>query len=184
MPLANVDSPNGFALLRSGGQRAPVRRRRVVAAGRADPLMVGDAYSLDASGQASLAGGTDVAVTTVRGVVEGIILAPIAASPEGPVSQDYIPAADAGAIIGIEDLDAEFVAQITTIAAANIGMNVDLTNATASSVVLRQSRQELDGAVLDAADREFRVIELLDKPADNALGANARVVVKMRHVLA
>ena len=44
MPLANVNSPRGFTLFRSGGKREPKRVRREVAASRGTTLMIGDAY--------------------------------------------------------------------------------------------------------------------------------------------
>lgn len=183
MPLANVDSPFGFRLVFSSGTREPRRIQRVVPASRSLSIMIGDSYTLDSSGQALRAVGTEASASAVRGIVEGIALNPIAASPNGPVSQDYLPAADAGAIIGIEDNNAEFRAQITTIAVTDVGKRCQVVNNT-NDVTLRQSRQELDGATLSASDDdEFVVVSLLDSPADNAYGANAKVVVRMRHCL-
>lgn len=183
--LPNVDSPMGFMALYHGGRREPRRIQRTVLASRAQPLMPCDAYTL-ASGtdNASQAVGTEgEAASTVRGIVEGIELNPIAASPDGPVSQDYIPAADAGGIIGIEDSDCHFRVQATTFANTNLGFRANLVNGTPSTV-LRQSRQEIDGATLNASnDLEFLCIDIVQSPADNDYGANAKIDVQLRHVL-
>ena len=182
MPLANVDSPIGFYLLQPKGKKEPFTIRRQVAGSRSLSIMVGDAYTLDGSAQAERAEGTEGTPDTVRGIVMGIDLAPLPASAQGPVSQDYITAADAGAILGIEDESATFRVQITTIAVTDLGKNANLVNGT-NSTLLRQSRQELDGGTLATSDFEFRVQDLLQSPADNAFGAFAKVVAQLRHTL-
>lgn len=187
--LANVDSPIGFYLFQPAGTREPFRRRRTVAADRTNPLFIGDAYELTANtNNAYQADGTEGTPGTVRGIVEGIELAPLPASPQGPVSQDYIIAADAGEIIGIEDAEATFKVQITTFANTDIDKRADLVNAVSrGNVALRQSRQELDGATLHASnDLEFLVLDITNRGAgiDNDYGANAKVMCQLRHVLA
>ena len=144
-----------------------------MAAGRVKDLMIGDAYAVDVAGNATR---VTAAGNTLRGVVEGIDLRPIAASAQGPVSQDFIPAADAGAIIGIEDPEQEFIVQIDTFSAAtNVGVTAAVVDADGDQA-LRQSRQSI---VVDAVNQQMRIIELLNSPADNAAGAFARVVVRL-----
>ncbi len=180
MALANVNSPRGFQLLRASGLREPRRVKRHVLATRTFDLGIGDAYTLDGSMNAVQAIGTEGSIGTVRGIVEGIILAAIAASPNGPVSQDYIPAADAGDIIGIEDNNCDFLVQATLALATDFGQTADLVNFAVFNEPLRQSRQEIDSASVGAS-KNFIMIQLLDSPADNALGAFAKIVVRLRN---
>ncbi len=173
---ANVNSPQGFRLVRNAGAREPHRIRRAVLGDRESTLAVGDAYTLDSSNNAVRA----AANSTVRGIVEAIDLAPLAADPNGPVSQDYLPATAVGAIIGIEDGTAEFVVQISTIDADEVNAKFNLTDA-AADTALAQSRQQLDGG--SAGGSQFQVKGLLDSPADNAVGAYAKVICRMLTVL-
>lgn len=172
MPLANVNSARGFTLFRGGGKREPRRVTRDVSASRGTTLMIGDAY-VDA-GDGTVTRSTSNA-DTIIGIVEGIVLNPIAGSPQDSASQDYIPAADAGSIIGIEDQDAEFVVQADTVAIpGDIGSSFELVDA-AGSVPLRQSRQSVT-----KGGAQFMLSSLLDNPADNAAGAFAKVIVRLR----
>ena len=178
MPLANVNSPRGFTLYQPGGKREVKRIERHVLASRGSDLMVGDAYTLDSGNNASKATAGD----PVYGIVEGIQVAPIAASPQGPVSQDYIPAADSGDIIGIEDPDAVFNVQVTTIDITTQGnAKANLLDAPGSEA-LRRSRQEIDGGTLGAGT-QFQVLGLVPSPADNASGAFAQIMVRMLQTL-
>lgn len=177
MPIANVNAPRGFSLLRQGGKAEAKRIRRAAASGRDKDLMIGDAYTLDVDGSALR---LEVATDPMNGIVEGIDLNPIAASPQGPVSQDYIPAADAGAIIGIEDPDALFRVMITTIdTTMDIGKSAAIVDVDGSQA-LRRSRQSI---VLDGTNKQVTILELLDSPADNASGAFAQVVVRLLQTL-
>lgn len=145
--------------------------RRPVLGARAKDLMVGDAYTLDAAGTASRATANS---DTIKGIVLGIDLNPIAASPQGPVSQDFVPATEAGAILGCEDNDAEYEVMIDTfVAAADILGNCELVDADGDTT-LAQSRQSIK-----RGNAQFRLIELKDSPADNAAGAFARVIVRL-----
>ena len=175
MALANVDSPNGFRPYKWGGKGFVKRVRRVVASGRSKDLMVGDAYKLDSSGQASRATADD---DVIRGIVETIDLAP--KSGEGPESQDYIPAADAGAIVGIEDPDVLFEVQSTTAAVTDIGKDVDISDADGNTT-LAQSRQQVLGSSLGSGD-QFRFMEPIDRP-DNSYGAFCRIAVRLLQTL-
>jgi len=167
MPLANQDTPFGFKLYRSS-KVGVHRQNRTASAGRAKDLMVGDAYK-DAGD------GTVVRATanndTILGIVEGIKVNPIAASPQGPVSQDYIPAADAGEIIGIEDKDAEYMVQIDDSTGEAPGTAVGLVDADGSQL-FRQSRQ-----TVATAGTQFTVTEIPLR-ADNQAGLLAKIIVR------
>ena len=185
MALANVDSPIGFYPYALNANREAFRIRRDVAASRSLPVMIGDAYALTANtNNAFTAEGTEGTPSDVRGIVEGIELNPLPGSAEGPVSQDYITAADAGAIIGIEDSQQMFRVQATTFANTNLDMRADLVNNT-PSLTLRQSRQELDGGTLHASnDLEFLVLDIIPAVGIwNTYGAQAKVMCQLRHVL-
>lgn len=173
MPIANSNSPRGFRLYRSGGQAEPKRTVRHVNGGRAKDLMIGDAYTLDVDMTALRATlNTDV----IKGIVEGIILAPVPTYPADSISQDFIANSDAGDIIGIEDSQAEFEVMATTIADPDDrGKSLAIVDVDGDRP-LRQSRQSV---VLDAGNHQFTNMGLVDSPADNAAGAFARIVVRL-----
>lgn len=171
--IANRNDPSGFRPIFHGGKREVRRVRRTVAAGRAGALAVGDAYEDDGTGNVKRA---DAVGDTILGIVDAIELAPITGSSNGPVSADILNATDAGAVIGIEDNDAEFEVQITTFAVpTDIGKTAAIVDA-APDTVRRNSTQSV---VLDAVNKQFVVLGLKDSPADNAAGANARVIVRL-----
>ena len=173
--MANQDSPLGFRLFRHGGKRAPTVIARAVLAGRTHDLMVGDAYNVN---------GDDVirtpAGTRASGIVVGIDLAPKSGSSQGPESQDYIPAADAGIILGCEDPDAEFEVQFDEAydADTHLGQTFDLIN-TDGNQALAQSRQELDASTVHASNGEFRLIGTVDRVDNDLTLADCQVVVRL-----
>src|SRR5215472_10314061 len=116
MAFANANRPNGFDPSRSNGKTQLVSKPRPVAASRTPvgaaasaDLAIGDAYALDANGNAYHAGSD----ATVRGIVRGFRFQASGAvmGGQGPVSIDFLPAANAGTIEGIEDPSAEFEVQ-------------------------------------------------------------------------
>lgn len=158
MSLANVQAPRGFALARNVGKMSPPRTERPVAAGRTLDLMVCDAYSLDAGGNAVVAEGTEGTPGVVKGIVELIVLRAIPRSPEGPVSQDYIAADEDGNIVGIEDHNAIFLVQTSGayVNPTDNGKLVDLVNS-APNTTLAQSRQAIDSATLGSGTQFITV---------------------------
>jgi hypothetical protein len=186
MAYANVSSPNGFIPLLGDNIKSaktikrPVAATRTVLSGATETILsLYDAYTLDASGNAKHAGPNDV----VYGIVAAIVLAPLPSimNANGPISQDQILAADAGTIIGIEDPSVYFEVQTDTFAAANRDGLFNLLDAL-SSTLFRQSRQSLN--VGGGAGVQFRAIDIVPRPTDNALGANARVFVKLAQAVA
>jgi len=186
MPLANTHSPRGFHLFRHAGQREPKRVQRHAKADRVSNLMIGDAYTILADGTIARALGTDAQVGIVNGIIEGITLNPIPASTNGPVSQDYIAAADAGDVIGIEDGEALFETLVDTVIwPDNIGDLYDLTNVDGDSVILRQSRQYLDGA---GGGEQFKLMDIFDSPQQTIVASpgstlEATVIVRLVQTL-
>lgn len=185
MAFANANRPNGFDPGRQGGKTAAVEVARPVAASRSvvgaaasADLAIGDAYGLDANGNAYHVG----ADGNVRGIVRGFRWAasPAVMGGAGPVSIDYLPAANAGTILGIEDPSTEFEVQTDTCAASNIGGLFNMTDAAPDST-LRQARSSLN--VGGGAGTQFRITRLVDRPTDNAFGTFARVYVRLNQAL-
>jgi hypothetical protein len=187
MPLANVSRPMGFIPYAPAGKRAgnvvtrPTPSPRGAAGGgnASTDLAIGDAYTLDANGAVHRAGPTD----TVRGIVIGFFMqaSPLVMNGAGPVSTDYVTGTVSAPFtfpltLGCEDAEAEFWCYCDTLAQANIGSPFNLADA-APDPVYRQSRQTIN--VGGGAGTQFRVMSLVNSPADNAYGAFARIVVRM-----
>lgn len=181
MAYANVSAPNGFKPYSGDAIKSAKTQRRPVLAGRAKTasatetvISVMDAYTLDANGNALHAGPNDV----VYGIVLAIELNPVTSimNAQGPVSQDQLAAADAGAIIGIEDPAVWFEVQTDTFATGNKSGLFNLLDALASTL-FRQSRQSL--SIGGGAGVQFRAIDIVNRPTDSSYGANARVYCKL-----
>ena len=172
--MANANNAHGFLLYKSG-QAEPTRRIRPVAAGRPSNLYIGDAYTLVAGNATKAAG--DGAVTTAHGVVEAFELRPLPASPDGPMSQDMILAADNGYVIGIEDNSAEFIVQCSGIYAEALdGQYTDLSNLDIGLPSLRRSGQQVLLPTA-AATRQFRVTGKNRTVGNNAGETNCQIIV-------
>jgi hypothetical protein len=138
-------------------------------------MAIGDAYALDASGNAYRAGPGD----TVRGIVLGFrfLANPSVMGGQGPVSIDFFTSGTASAtLIGLEDPTIMFSVQCDTFAVANIGMSINLVDAAPDST-LRQSRQSV--SISNGVGTQFRVIDLVQDLAANAVGANAQIYVSL-----
>jgi hypothetical protein len=96
----------------------------------------------------------------------------------GPVSVDYVTGTSTPApvVIGVEDNGAEFNVQADTLSQAQVGGAVNLADA-APDPTYRQSRQTIN--VGGGAGTQFRIIGLVNDPASNAFGTNARAVVRL-----
>lgn len=138
-------------------------------------LAIGDAYSLDASGNVYRSGPNDV----VRGICIGFrfLANPSVMNGQGPVSIDFYTSGSAAAtVLGCEDPTVMFSVQSDTFAASNIGGSYNLVDAAPDST-LRQSRQSI--SILGGVGTQFRVIDLVQDLAANATGANAVVYVSL-----
>jgi len=186
MSYANTNSPNGFrpiqgdAIKSAKTQRRPVLANRVATASATETIIsVGDAYTLDANGNALHAGPNDV--------VYGIVLAleleavPTIMNGQGPVSVDQMLTAYSGAIIGIEDTSVYFEVMADTFATGNKNGLFNLIDAL-SNTLFRQSKQSL--GVAGGPGVQFRAIDIVNRPTDNAYGSYARVVVRLSQAVA
>lgn len=186
MAYANQSNPDGFhpsqgdAIKSARTMRRPVLSGRTATASATEVIIaIGDAYTLDANGNAKHAGPNDV----VYGIVHTIELAPVTSimNSQGPVSQELLQSTDAGAIMGIEDPAVLFEVQADTFGTANINGLFNLADALASTL-WRQSRQSIN--VGGGAGVQFRALDIVLRPSDNAYGANARVLVKLAQQVA
>lgn len=189
MPYANVFRPMGFVPYAPAGKRAgnvvtrptPLTRAPSTGGNASTDLAIGDAYSLDANGNVYRAGPGD----QVRGIVIGFTFegVPTSMNGAGPVSVDYVtgtpppstPQLNWPLVLGCEDANAEFWVQSNALAVNQVGMGVNVIDA-APDPIYRQSRQTV---TTSAAGTQFRVMGLVNSPADNAYGTFARVFVRM-----
>lgn len=187
MAYSNVSKPNGFIPYnRSTGaaekRPRPVPAVRTASAGgnASTDLAMGDAYALDVNGNAYRAGPNDI----VRGIVVGFEFQADPSNPGGSAinSLSYITGlmggvgtAQVASIIGIEDNGCFFEVQADTFAQNQILGTFNLADAAPDSTY-RISNQKLN--VGGGAGAQFKVVGLKLSPADNAYGANARVIVQ------
>jgi len=196
MPLANAFRPMGFTPLDAGGRSNLIVRPRPVPTTRTSSsggnastdLAVGDAYAIDAAGNAYRAGPGDV----VRGIVISFVLQAnqTVMGGNGPVSIDYVTGTLSSAImlLGIEDPTAAFSIQSNTFAASNIGSKVNLVDAAPDST-FRQSRQSV---LVGTVGMQFQCGDILGGPGtspsggnpamgspNDAYGANAQITVRL-----
>lgn len=184
MVLANKSRPMGFIPYNMGGRANPIITPRPCTAGRTntnaitnDDLAIGDAYTLDTSGNAHRAGTVGVP-DVVAGIVVGFRLEAVPTLPPGPLSVDYMYAAYAGVILGCEDPTQLFSVQADTFAITNTNERVNQADAAPDST-FRQSRQTLNVGAGSVAPFNFQVQGIDPSPADNAAGANAQVLVRL-----
>ncbi len=171
MSLANRNAPFGFILFHQGGKMGVHRVRRRAASGRSKTIMPGDAYTV-------LADGSIIRVVDGNVEVHGVCEGPELNEPLfGMESNEYIAAADEGYIIGIEDPSAVFRVQASgDFQLTNINDNCDLVDADGSTL-LAQSRQAIDSGTLGSGN-QFKVVDLVQAPADNAVGNYAHMLVR------
>lgn len=182
MGYPNVSRPMGFipakpvGKVNAGVVPRPIPAVRGASAGgnASRDLAIGDAYALDANGNAHRAGPTDVVV----GVCVGFryLASQAVMNGQGPVSVDYSLNGQIDTLLGIEDGTTEFFVQSDTFAQSNVGGKFNLADA-APDGILSQSRQTIN--IGGGAGTQFQAQDIDMSLADNGYGANARVVVKM-----
>lgn len=189
MGYNNVFRPMGFVPYAPAGKRAgnvitrptPNTRAANTGGNASTDLAIGDAYSLDANGAVFRAGPGD----QVRGIIIGFFFQANAMvmNGAGPISVDYVtgtpppsnPQLTWPLVLGCEDAEAEFWVQSNGFVASQAGLLVNVLDA-APDPIFRQSRQTVNTG---AAGTQFRIMGLVNSPADNAYGPNARVFVRM-----
>lgn len=190
MGYANQSRPMGFVPYSRNGKEQfntvprPIASTRQASAGgnASTDIAIGDAYSLDANGNAYRSGPNDV----VAGIVWGFRFLgdPNVMQGQGPISLDYITGTEGGTapttvvayVLGIEDNTVDFVVQADTFAATQVGFKANLADA-APDPTYGQSRQTIN--VGGGAGTQFQIMDIDQSPADNTYGANARVVCRM-----
>lgn len=154
--MANADRPSGFV-----PHGAPLRVNPYSAGGTIYP---GDAVKLNSSGQVVAASANDALLGVAVGYATSGAEVLVADHPD----QQFVAQADEGQI------DAQ----------TDIGNNVDIV-ATSGSTAYKLSRMEIDSSTL-ASDSTLPMRLLgIENAIDNALGTNARCIVRInKHQLA
>lgn len=186
MVLANVFAPMGF---RSDSQRTlmktvtrPIIQPRVpIGAAASADIAIGDAYGIDANGDAYHAGADAV----VRGICMGFELQAISGvmNSQGPLSIDYASSTTAVSMIGCEDPSVEFDVWSDNVVGAqqaNVGGTFNLGDQAPDSL-FGQSRQYLN--INGGPGAQFKMIKITQETADNSVGAACRVLVQLAQAI-
>lgn len=180
--MANLDAPKGFSpnVHQSGG--TPARMSEYdIASGTASDIFTGDLVSLTGSGRTiDLAATTALATTRVLGVFAGVRWVDANGdpkwSPYWPTGTVTLGAQPAKAMV-YDDPNLEFTAQITTVAAADIGQAFGWQVGTGNTTN-GQSGAEINQGSATAADTVALITGLFEGPDGIALseyGADAKV---------
>lgn len=175
--MANVDRPNGFRPVGtlSGSPWQGAVRKYPVDASNATAIFEGDAVTLETDGNVTPAAAGGV----ILGICVGVVIDRSVAATEHP---GYIPASTAGYVLVCTAPDALYEVQEDSVGgdldAASVGANIDHI-AGAGSATTGQSGHEIDSSSLTAAGSAgFRIVALSDRP-DNAVGTNAKWLVRV-----
>ena len=182
MAYANVNRLNGFVPLDNSGRLAAIVKPRPIPLVRqtsdggnaSTDMAVGDAYSLDGNGNAYRAGPNDLVI----GILWGwrVQAVPTVMNGQGPISIEYVTGAMTATLLGIEDAGVLFAVYANTFSEINVGGKFNLLDAAPDSL-FRVSQQTLN--VSGGAGVQFQLQDIVQSPADNAVGANARVAVRL-----
>lgn len=155
--MANVDRIYGFRLFKNAGREIRAVKYTKTAGAAIYP---GDAVKLIAAGTVSKFAQGD-----------GKVLGVCAEYATSAATEIYV----------YDDPQALFEAQITTFAAADVGLNTDISGTDTPDTDLRQSGNELDaGENATTVGLPFKLLGLSPK-AGNEVGADADVLVKMNN---
>jgi hypothetical protein len=181
--MANANTPFGFKPIREAGSGVHNGGLNMYyhAAGDATALYIGDPVIKDGTADAGGVPGCKLAVAAgpITGVVQGFVpgVAAVDAAGYGVASTGYYVLVD-------DDPDTLFEVQEDSVggalAAVDIGLNADFITA-AGNAYNRRS-----GAMLDTSTKAttaalpLKIVGLVQRP-DNAIGANAKVRVKINN---
>lgn len=178
--MANTNLPRGLVPLRDAGSKVETGGLEMyyVPASDATALFIGDpvvkAGSADAAGVASVT--RAAAAGPITGVVQGFV-------PNGTTdTAGYRAASTAAYVLVRTDPNTLFEIQDTagTIAAADIGLNANMT-VTTGSTSTKRSAVVLDAATKAAtATLALKIVGLSPRPG-NGFGAYAKVLVKINN---
>lgn len=185
--MANANRPNGFKLVGhlSGVDAAPMVETCFIPASDSTVYNVGDVVKTPTSGASCDANGVPIVIVAGQGVaIKGVItsILPLEGSPNLSITNTHRAASTAQFVEVCIDPHALFEVQthgalLTT--TKGIGLNADL--AVGSNNTPGTSTMELDDATLAVtAALQFRV-HRVSQAADNAIGANSRVIVSMNN---
>jgi hypothetical protein len=176
--MPNVNTPFGLKPLRDGASGVSTGGLEMfyVPASDATALFIGDPVVKNGSSDAAgVAGAVRAAAGgPITGVVQGFV-------PDGTTNMvGYRAASTAAYILVNTDLDTVYEIQDTagTIAAADVGLNADMTLA-AGSTVTKRSAVVLNAATKAATATLALKIQGLSPRPGNEFGAYAKVLVKI-----
>lgn len=169
--MANQDTPNGLTCIKM--TREP--QWYGSDASKANPIGIGDPVTQEADGNVILA----TAGVEILGVAIGFRTSALGyvKNSDGKIL-NYLPAATAGEVLVIDDIEAEFVIQTdgyttgtTPVSKAAEGTNMDGTSTTCDTTTGR-SRIELDAdgnsySGAETNSRQFRILRLYKEPNNN-----------------
>lgn len=174
--MANLNAPHGLVPLRSPGGTIQANEYRVSATNTA--LFLNDPVVRGADGT------VDIATAGAGNYITGVIIA-LLDSNRVPVCTIAASSGTGCFAIVADDINQEFEAQddgdTTQLALVDEGTNVNLILTHAGSTSTGLSGAEIDSSTTGAgATGQLRLVRLL--PAvDNAIGANARWIVKINY---
>lgn len=180
--MANSNAARGFVPLREAGSgyHSGGVNMYYHAAGDATALFIGD--PVIKAGSADGAGVPSCIRATAAGAITGVVVGFV---PDGTTDRlGYGPASTAYYVLVHDDPDAIFEIQEDSVggalAAVDVGLNADFILAAGSTYTRRS------GAMLDTSTKAttaglpLKIVGLVLRP-DNAIGANAKVLVKINN---
>lgn len=175
--MANIDAPRGFEPIQPNGGSVPTRRYQITAS-YATALYLNEPVAQVAGGGIERA--TAGAGNPILGSIQGFL-------KDGTGPQSYFPASSTGTWYAevADDPGQHFVIQedgaVTPLTAADRGGNVNIIFTHAGSTVTGISGAEIDSdSVNTTANFQVRLVDIVDSP-DNAIGANAKWIVKINN---
>lgn len=182
--MANTNNPTGLRYAYSLDGRDPIIQTCLLPSGDGTATFVGDPVKLD--GTASANGFYPTVVQAAAGnAIYGVIVGIDQVKDMGTSLNLYRlhrPASTAMYCHVITSPNAVFEVQASgSLGIADVGLNADLTMATAGSSVTGLSGAELDTSAKDGtATRQLKILHFAAK-ADNEIGTNAKAFVKINN---
>lgn len=175
--MANSDRPSGARPVGtiSGSPWGGHVKKYPVDSSNGTAIFRGDFITLEADGNVTPAAAGGI----ILGVCTGVVIDRSVAATEHP---GYLPASTAGNILVAVGPDILYEVQEDSVgsnlAATDVGTNIDLI-AGAGSTTTGVSAHELDSSTATAAGTaQLRVVKLVERE-DNAVGANAKWLVRV-----
>lgn len=182
--MANTNNPIGFKYAYCLHGRDPIIQTCLIPSGDATATFCGDAVKVDGTASADGFFPTVVQATATGGLF-GVIMAFDQVKGLGNNLNLYRlhrPASTAMYCHVITDPNAVFEIQCSgSVGIADVGLNADITLATAGSTVTGLSGMQLNTAAMDTtATRQLKILHLAARP-DSEVGTNAKCFVKINN---